>query len=101
MVKVTLGFDSSLLFLFKIFLGVDDAILSNDETKKVESVLNSITDNVATSLGQSTMLSQGTCTIHDYCSSTQLRYMLNFILFIADFSLILKPQKKVWHLCFV
>lgn len=60
LVNVTLGFDCSLLVLFIIFLGVDDAIPSNDETKKVDSVLNSITDDVATSLGQSTMLSQGT-----------------------------------------
>lgn len=41
------------------FPGIDDASLSTDETQKVEAVVNSLLDSTATSLGQSTVLSQG------------------------------------------
>lgn len=43
----------------KPFPGIDDATLSTDETQKVETVVNSLLDSTATSLGQSTVLSQG------------------------------------------
>ena len=41
------------------FPGIDDASLSTNETQKVETVVNSLMDSTATSLGQSTVLSQG------------------------------------------
>ena len=43
----------------RTFPGIDDATLSTDETQKVETVVNSLMDSTATSLGQSTVLSQG------------------------------------------
>lgn len=43
----------------KSFPGTDDATLSTDETQKVETVVNSLMDSTATSLGQSIVLSQG------------------------------------------
>lgn len=43
----------------KTFSRIDDATLSTDETQKVETVVKSLLDSTATSLGQSTVLSQG------------------------------------------